>query len=50
MNNTTTMNETQFINFYMKLKSIGKSDTEIEQIISKWQTEGDENGIKLVLV
>lgn len=50
MNNTTKMNETQFINFYMKLKAAGKTDNEIEQIVRKWQTEGDENGIKLVLV
>ena len=47
---TKTMNEKQFIKFYMNLKSSGKSDKEIERIITKWQTEGDEDGVKLVLV
>lgn len=45
-----TMNENQFIKFYMTLKKAGKSDKEIESIITKWQTEGDDNGVKLVLV
>lgn len=44
------MNEKEFINLYMKLKSIGKTDAEIEEIFRKWQTEGDENGVKLVLI
>lgn len=47
---TQTMNETQFIDFYKNLKKAGKSDKEIERIITKWQTEGDDNGVKLVLV
>ena len=47
---TKTMNEQQFIKFYMNLKRSGKSDKEIERIITKWQTEGDEDGVKLVLV
>ena len=45
-----TMNENQFINFYKNLKKAGKSDKEIERIVTKWQTEGDEDGVKLVLV
>ena len=44
------MNESQFIKFYMNLKRNGKSDKEIERIVTKWQTEGDEDGVKLVLV
>ena len=47
---TKTMKEQQFIKFYMNLKRSGKSDKEIERIITKWQTEGDEDGVKLVLV
>ena len=47
---TKIMNQQQFINFYMNLKRSGKSDKEIERIITKWQTEGDEDGVKLVLV
>lgn len=47
---TKTMNESQFIKFYMNLKRSGKTDKEIEHIITKWQTEGDEEGVKLVLV
>lgn len=45
-----TMNETQFINLYKNLKKAGKSDREIERIVIKWQTEGDDNGVKLILV
>lgn len=45
-----TMNETQFINLYKNLKKSGKSDKEVEAILSKLVYEGDENGIKLVLV
>ena len=47
---TKKMNEQQFIKLYMKLKRSGKSVKEIEQIITKWQTEGDDEGVKLVLV
>ena len=47
---TKTMNEQQFIKLYMNLKRSGKSDKEIERIITKWQTEGDEDGVKIVLV
>ena len=47
---TNTMNEQQFIKLYMNIKHSGKSDKEIERIITKWQTEGDEYGVKLVLV
>lgn len=47
---TKTMNEQQFIKFYMNLKRSGKSEKEIERIITKWQTEGDDEGVKLVLV
>ena len=47
---TKTMNEQQFINLYMNLKRSGKSDKEIERIVTKWQTEGDEDSVKLVLV
>ena len=47
---TKIMNEQQFIKLYMNLKRSGKSDKEIEKIFTKWQTEGDEEGVKLVLV
>ena len=47
---TKTMNEKQFIKLYMNLKRSGKSEKEIERIITKWQTEGDEDGVKLILV
>lgn len=45
-----TMNEIQFLNFYKNLKKSGKTDKEVEAIIFKWVYEGDENGMKLVLV
>lgn len=44
------MNETQFINLYKNLKKAGKSDKEVEKILTKLVYEGDEDGIKLVLV
>ena len=47
---TKTMDQQQFIKLYMNLKRSGKSDKEIERIVTKWQNEGDEDGVKLVLV
>lgn len=47
---TKTMNESQFINLYKNLKKAGKTDKEVEEILSKWVYEGDENGMKLKLV
>lgn len=44
------MNENQFINFYKNLKKAGKSDKEVEKILTKLVYEGDEDGVKLVLV
>lgn len=47
---TKTMNESQFIKFYKNLKKAGKTDKEVEAILTKLVYEGDEDDVKLVLV